>query len=368
MRIVFDARLHFPVVSGMSRYIVNLLNHLLAIDNENQYIILVNGQLPESDELFFLQKYSNITFKKIALHHMGIVNYTKMPAIIRELNPDIYHYPHLDAPIVKGIKTIATIHDSNLSGNIKKFDDPFGIKTRYFKKTLANTLKKAASVIFISNAAKTEILNDYIDAKNPKFKLVYNGFDSKFGEIIEQTVIDVKNKFHLEKPFLLYVGQIRSHKNIRRMVQSFIKTNSNWEFILVGHNYMKIDFSKYPKNVRYLSIVSENELKGLYYHSKAFVFPSFIEGFGFPVLESLSFGKPIIGTNYGAIAEIGNGFLIGVDPKDENDIAAKMSQFMSHSESELNLVDCQNYIQKFSWETCAEEVLAIYKETYFGIK
>jgi glycosyltransferase involved in cell wall biosynthesis len=81
-------------------------------------------------------------------------------------------------------------------------------------------------------------------------------------------------------------------------------------------------------------------------------------------LESLSFGKPIIGTNYGAIAEIGNGFLIGVDPRDENDIAAKMSQFMNQSETELDLEDCQNYIQKFSWETCAKEVLAIYKETF----
>ena len=368
MRIVFDARLHFPVVSGMSRYIVNLLNHLLEIDAKNQYIILVNAQLPESDDLFLLKRYSNVLFKTIPLPHMGIVNYTKMPAIIRSLKPDIYHYPHLDAPIVKGIKTIATIHDSNVSGNIKKFDDSLGIKTWYFKKTLANTLKKAASIIFISNAAKNEILSDYSDAKNQKFKLVYNGFDSHFGEISEQTITDVKSKFRLEKPYLLYVGQMRNHKNIRRMIQSFLKTNSDWEFILVGHNYMKIDFSKYPKNIRYLSIVSENELKGLYYHSKAFVFPSFIEGFGFPVLESLSFGKPIIGTNYGAIAEIGNGYLIGVDPKDENDIAAKMSEFMSQSETALDLDDCQKYIQKFSWETCAKEVLAIYDETFLGIK
>lgn len=362
MKIVFDARLHLPLISGMSRYIVNLLTHLLAIDTENEYTILVNPALPETDALFALRKHPNVTFKLVDLPHMGIANYTRMPAIICALDPDIYHYPHMDAPIVKGIKTVATIHDANISGKIKKFNDRFGLKELYFKKTLANTLRKAKAVIFISNAAKKEILMQQKQADHPEFHMVYNGFDSSFGQVDEATLSAVQAKFRLEKPYFLYVGQMRIHKNIQRMINAFLKASKeDWELILVGNNYIKLDFSKYPPNVRYLSVVSEDELKGLYYHSKAFVFPSYIEGFGFPVLESLSYGKQVIGTNYGAIAEIGSQFLIGVDPDSEDDISQKMSDFMQDPPVPLSLEECREYVSRFSWEQCAREVLAIYE-------
>ncbi len=360
MKIVFDARLHFPVISGMSRYIVNLLTHLLAIDPVNEYIVLVNPKLPGNDELFLLKKYANISFQTVYLPHMGIANYTRMPAVIRALNPDIYHYPHIDAPIVKGVKTVATIHDANISGKIKKFEDRLGLKGLYFRKTLDNTLRKADSVIFISNAAKKEILSGYKDADSSKFQLVYNGFDQDFGKIDAATISSVQQKFKLDKPYFLYVGQMRIHKNIQRMIAAFLKTNSDWEFILVGNNYMKLDFSKYPSNVRYLDIVSEEELKGLYYHSKAFVFPSYIEGFGFPILESLSYCKPVIGTNYGAIAEISDKFLIGVDPDSEEDISSKMADFMKQQPAFFSQEECDAYIGKFDWVKCAQEVLSIY--------
>lgn len=362
MKIVFDARLHFPVVSGMSRYIVNLLTHLLAIDSVNQYVILVNASLPPQDELFGLKKHANAAFKVVDLMHMGIVNYTRMPAVIRALEPDIYHYPHMDAPIVKGVKTVATIHDANISGKVRKFNDVSGLKSLYFRKTLSNTLKKADAVIFISNAAKKEILQSYPDRNDPKFHLVYNGFDQHFGDIGEETIRSVKKKFGLDKPYFLYVGQIRSHKNIRRMIKAFLRTGSDWELILVGSNYMRLDFSRFPPNVRYLSVVTDQELKGLYYHSKAFVFPSFIEGFGFPVLESLAFCKPVIGTNYGAIAEIGDKFLIGVDPRSEDDIMQKMSDFIQHQPDFFSPGACSSYITRFSWEECARKVLSIYEQ------
>lgn len=364
MKIVFDARVYFPVISGMSRYIIQLLANLLAIDASNEYVILVNATLPENDEIFLLRKHANVKFETVSGAHMGIINYTKLPSIIKTLKPDIYHYPHIDAPIVEGIKTVATIHDANIAGNIKKFDDRFGLKSLYFRKTLKNTLKKSDAVIFISRAAKQEILKKNELKESSKFKLVYNGFDSKFADISQQTIQAAKEKFKLERPYFLYVGQIRQHKNIQRMISSFLKTKSDWELILVGQNYLNLDFSVYPSNVRYLSVVSEEELKGLYYHSKAFVFPSFIEGFGFPILESLSYGKPVIGTNYGAILEIGNQFLIGVDPQSEEDISAKMDGFIQNPTVPFTLEECQQYISQFSWEKCAREVLSIYKEVY----
>lgn len=364
MRIVFDARLHFPAVSGMSRYIVNLLSHLLEIDSESEYIVLVNGKLLPDDAIFQLRSYKNVHFKTIRLPHMGLVNYTLMPRIIRKLKPDLYHYPMLDAPIARGVKTIATVHDANVVGSIKKYDDRFGIKTLYFKKALAHTLRKATSVIFISKASRTEILGTHHLTENTTFRLIYNGFDATFGDIQTETIQEVRAKFKLEKPFFLYVGQIREHKNVLRMVEAFLKTDSEWEFVIAGNNYMNIDFTTYPSRVRYISMVSDNELKALYYHSNAFIFPSFIEGFGFPILESLAFGKPIIGTQTGAIAEISGPFLIGVDPFDVHDIALKMRNFQAGNYPPLDIVQTREYLEQFNWKKCATEVLALYKQVH----
>lgn len=362
MRIVFDARLHFPAVSGMSRYIVNLLANLLVIDSKNEYIVLVNGKLLPDDEIFNLQKFDNVQFKTIHLPHMGLVNYLLMPRIIRKLKPDLYHYPMLDAPIVCGVKTISTVHDANVLGSIKKYEDRFGIKTLYFKKALANTLRKASRIIFISKASRSEILASHQIPESSKHVLIYNGFNAHFGEISPEIIQQVADKFHLTKPFFLYVGQIREHKNVLRMIEAFLQTNSDWEFIIAGNNYMNVDFSVYPSQIRYISMVSDDELKGLYYHSKAFVFPSFIEGFGFPILESLSFGKPIIGTQTGAIAEISGPFLIGVDPFSVDDIASKMHAFQSGNIAPFEISKAHNYLLQFSWEKCATEVLALYKQ------
>lgn len=362
MRIVFDARLHFPAVSGMSRYIVNLLFNLLEIDSKNEYIVLVNGKLLPDDTIFDLRKFPNVRFEIVRLPHMGLVNYTLMPRIIRRLKPDLYHYPMLDAPIVRGVKTIATVHDANVVGSIKKYDDRFGIKSLYFKKALANTLRKAAHVIFISKASRCEILASHHISEDSKYHLIYNGFDVRFGDIRPENIQEVATKFKLEKPFLLYVGQIREHKNVLRMIEAFLKTNSDWEFIIAGNNYMHVDFSVYPKQIRYISMVTDDELKGLYYHSKAFVFPSFIEGFGFPILESLSFGKPIIGTQTGAISEISGPFLIGVDPFDVEDIAAKMRNFQAGNIPPMELEQMRNYTLQFNWKKCASEVLELYEQ------
>lgn len=364
MKIVFDARIHLPVITGMSRYIVNLLGSLLKIDQENTYVVLINPNLSPEDEIFELKKHANLAFKVLDLPHMGIVNYTKMRKVIRELKPDIYHYPHLDAPIVKGIKTVATIHDANLSGDIKKFDDRFGLKSLYFKKTLSNTLKKSNAILFISNAIREEVLKTYKMQPDNKYKVIYNGFDQQFGEISVEAMERVKSKFKLSKPYFLYVGQMRHHKNVIRLIESFLKTGSDWELIMVGKNYMNLDFSNYPSNVRYLSMVSEEELKGLYGHSQAFVFPSFIEGFGFPILESLSYGKPIIGTNYGAVAEIGGKFLTGIDPADGEDITEKLAAFMHAQPDFPSLDECKTYVNHFNWDTCAKEVLEVYKELH----
>ena len=170
----------------------------------------------------------------------------------------------------------------------------------------------------------------------------------------------------LNKPFLLYVGQLREHKNTPRLIEAFLATGrTDWELILAGGNYLKIDFSAYPENVRYLGMVDDEVLKALYSHCTGFVFPSLIEGFGFPVLEAMSFGKPVIGTGSGAIREVGGELMMGVDPADVVDMQQKMTGFMADPERyTFSPERYRENTERFSWEACAQGVLSVYEGIY----
>ncbi len=163
MKIVFDARVHLNYYSGISRYIIGLLTTYAAEFPEDELIVLINPTIANDNPLCLaLKPFSSVTVLTINAGHMGPRNYTKMGRIIRKLNPDIYHYPHLDAPVFTGkIPVIATVHDSNTNEEVKKFDDKFGLKSIYFKTALRLTLKRAKKVIFVSNSIRTEILNRY---------------------------------------------------------------------------------------------------------------------------------------------------------------------------------------------------------------
>lgn len=367
MHILFDARVHFPYMSGISRYMLMLLEHLFRIDAENRYTVLVNPTLPEEDELLqLIGRTANAESSVVHLGHMGPVNYLKMPAVVRGFRPDVYHYPNLDAPL-SGVPTVATIHDAGMANGVKRFDDFMGVKAFYFKYSLRTTLKNANRLLFISHAIKKEILADHRLADDPaRYKVVYNGFEANtFSEGMDAAVFQkIKTELQLPDNYFLYVGAIREHKNIGRILEAFKQLNlPGWELLLAGSRYEKYNIDLQQPGVRYLGLVPEETLKALYFGSKGFVFPSLFEGFGFPILEAMSLGSPVITTHYGATQEVGGEACLLVNPLNVDEIAAAMRQLaldsgLAGSLREKGYLRCRD----FSWETTARQTLEAYRE------
>ncbi|MFT5820435.1 MAG: glycosyltransferase involved in cell wall biosynthesis [Crocinitomix sp.] len=362
MKIVFDARVHLNYFSGISRYIICLLEAYAQEFPEDELIVLLNPTIQKDNSIYkTLNGFSNLAFKIIDAGHMGPKNYTKMGRIIKLLNPDVYHYPHLDAPVFTGkVPVVATVHDSNSNATIKKFDDKFGLKSIYFKQALKTTLKKANRVVFVSDSIKNEILNIFKLADGPKFSRIYNGFEENFNQISAEDRDAGLQAIDLSKPYILFVGQIREHKNIYRVVEAFKRfseSNPTYQLIIVGHNYLNLALNE--NNIQHIDRVSNKSLKALYSACTSFLFPSLFEGFGFPILEAMSYGKPVITTNYGATAEVAGEHAILVNPESVTEITAAIVQSIQPNG---NAKARMAHTQQFSWKSNAQEIRKVYLE------
>jgi glycosyltransferase involved in cell wall biosynthesis len=361
MKVLFDARVHMNYFCGISRYIICLLDAYLELYKEDEVIILLNPSIDKDNSIYkVLGKYSNVTFKVVNAGHMGPKNYLLMGKIIKQINPDVYHYPHLDAPIFTGnIPIVSTVHDRNSNDNIKKFDDRFGLKSFYFKKTLGLTLKKSSGVIFVSDSVKDEVLNIYGIKDSPKFVRIYNGLEEDFNKQKISSTSNLKG-FGIVKPYILYVGQIREHKNIKRILEAFQEFNNElyeYQLVLIGNNYLNLDFN--DNSVVHIEKVSNDELKLFYSKCTSFVFPSLFEGFGFPIIEAFSFGKKVITSNYGATKEVGQDFAILVDPYSVQEIADGLKKSIIEDGLSNSRVA---YSKTFSWRENAVRMRELYQE------
>jgi glycosyltransferase involved in cell wall biosynthesis len=113
--------------------------------------------------------------------------------------------------------------------------------------------------------------------------------------------------------------------------------------------------------VHFLGYVSDGELKALYKHAIAYVFPSLWEGFGLPILEAYSCGCPVLASNAGALPEVGGKAAIYVNPESENDLADGLRRMTKFSRSRF-AGEAKRQIRRFSWDRSAKEMLKIYRQ------
>lgn len=360
MKIVFDARVHLNYFSGISRYIICLLEAYANLFPQDELTVLLNPTIESDNNIYkTLSNFKNVSFKVIDAGHMGPKNYYKMGKVIKDLNPDVYHYPHLDTPIFTGeVPIVATVHDTNSSKNVKKTSDKLGLKQFYFKKALSLTVKHASKVVFVSDSVKEEVESSPKLSKfKEKFVRVYNGLENDFNSISNQDINQQLENLSISEKYLFYVGQIREHKNIARIIsafKAFQKKNKEYKLVLVGHNFMQLDLNE--TNIIHLDKVTNKELKAIYAGCSAFLFPSLFEGFGFPILEAFSFGKPVVTSNYGATKEISGGLAYLVDPLSVTSITKGIEASLNSKGEEQRI----QHAKKFTWEANAKQLRDIY--------
>ena len=229
------------------------------------------------------------------------------------------------------------------------------------------------AVIGVSEFGKWEIEKFYKVPKEKTF-VTYPGGGERFGMIpIDKAREIVRKSYGLSGPFMIDVARLEPHKNIGTLIRAYIiarEKGVSHKLVIVGKDsglYAELSAlaasSGNKNNIVFALTANSEELNALYVAADILVFPSLNEGFGLPLVEAMSTGKPIITSNIASMPEITAGAALLVDPRNAEDIAAAMVRLLSdmNLQEELRARGFER-VKKFRWPETARETMKLYED------
>ena len=366
MRIAIDARkLHD---FGIGTYIRNVLIGLARIDQETEYIVLCRPR--DADAVNDLGANFRAVPETAQPYSLGEQVWIPL-SLVRE-RAHLLHEPHYVLPPAVRCRTVVTIHDcihlmfpQYLPGKLAHV---------YARVSMWSAVHKADRILTVSEASKKDILR-FFTVDPDKVSVIYNAIDERFlAPPDEERMDQVRQRYQLDHPFLLYVGNIKPHKNIERLIDAFGRARASGlddlRLIIIGD-----EISKYPplrqavhrhrldKHVRFLGFQPYDTLAAFYRLARAFVFPSLYEGFGLPPLEAMACGTPVVTSNVSSLPEIAGGAAILVDPYDPQSIAEGIKRAVCDETTRAELIARGlARARDFSWAQSVSAIHRIYME------
>ncbi len=309
MNIGIDARLLERKMTGIGRFLSDILKELPSQDNKNRYFLFSYNNIKSIDS-YFTNIFTGNYFLNEKLFSPYWTNFI-LPKYFQEYQIDIFFSVNKILPYkkIENIKYISVIHD--VFYKIDKSFHPFFYR-KYLDFFLNLFIKKSDLIITVSHNSKKDIITLF-NVPASKIQVVYEAASKDFYPMIldETEKQRIKRDYKLSDKFILYVGVIENRKNIYgilNIADLVYKNNKELKFLLIGRlgygakNILRE--IKKRKNVVYLSYVEDSTLKKLYSLSRAFIFPSFYEGFGLPPLEAMQSGVPVIVSNTSSLTEV----------------------------------------------------------------
>ena len=364
MKVYFDARMiDHP---GIGRYIRCLL---VSITKESSVDLYLLGNREKIKRLFPFQ-VKVIDFDCPIYSIQEQFGFLKLKGVIGD---DILHLPHYNIPILVKFNLIATIHD--LIHIIYPEGASGKLAPMYMKFMVKRVLKTAKAVICVSQATKDEIEKRCMDSRfrgNDKRKgmahlsVIYEGVDEIFEKITDLAYLkSIKDKYRLPDKFILYVGSIRRHKNIRALLdsfESFRKRSPGTSLVMVGRLSQDIDIKR--EGVIYLGEVeSDKELAAIYNIAASLLNLSLYEGFGLTILEAQRCGLPVVCSDIPVHKEIGGEGVNAVEASYIDQISQNLYNILSNRDiKEALILKGFKNADKFNWRKTAQDTIDLYRK------
>jgi glycosyltransferase involved in cell wall biosynthesis len=366
MRIAIDARkLHD---FGIGTYIRNLVRELARLDQQNEYVLICR---PEDIE-FGAGLGANFRAVSETARPYSVGEQIKIPLDLVRERAHLLHEPHYVLPAATRCRTVVTIHDcihlmfpQYLPGSLAHL---------YARTTMWIAVRRSDRILTVSDASKRDILR-FFDVPEEKVEVIHNAIDERFLVPPDEAQVDrIRQRYQLDHPFLLYVGNIKPHKNLERLIEAFGRARAggmgDLRLIIIGD-----ELSKYPPlrqavhrhrldaHVRFLGFQPHDRLAVFYRLARAFVFPSLYEGFGLPPLEAMACGTPVVTSNVSSLPEVAGGAALLVDPYDPASIADGITRAVTDEPLRTSLIGRGlTRVRAFSWTTSVAAIHRIYMD------
>jgi len=358
--------------TGVGEYTYELLNALFKIDKENQYFLFYNSNKDVSQNIP-KWKQENVNYIGFSWPNKLLnifLLFFKFPRIDKIINKklDYFFSPNINfLSLSKDVKHILTIHDLSF----EYFPDCLSRKRRLWHKILnpKKACEKADIIITPSENTKRDVIDRY-GISGEKIKKIYPGLSSVFGEENNFGDEEIRNKYKLPKNFILFLGTIEPRKNIIGSIEAFIDIYSNlpdyYQLVIAGSKGWEFEpiinlIDKHDR-IKYIGYVNAQEKSKLYGLADLFIYPSLYEGFGFPVLEAMFSGTPVLTSNRSSLPEIVGDCAYMVNPNNIDEIARGIELVLK--DKGLSKFFAEKGRQRsdyFTWSKAAREFIEILK-------
>ncbi len=335
----FDAKRAFFNASGLGNYSRNLLSALIKYYPENKYYLFTpktrNHYILANEDKFILIEPGSFVLKM--LHYLWRRKY--MIKDIKRQKLQIYHGLSQELPVgieKTGIKSVVTVHDLiflRFPGYYKWFD------TEIYVRKVIHACKVSDRIVAISNQTKEDLIN-YLNISPDKISVIYQGCSQYFwDEYDEEFIQAIKVKYNLPEKYLLYVGTIEERKNLINVVKAIHLSGIDIPLVVIGrktspyfNNILAYISANNLNNIIFPEGVGNFELPVIYRNAECFIYPSFYEGFGIPLVEALISRVPVISSNTGCFTEAGGPGSLYIDPHSPEEIGEAILKVINRHE------------------------------------
>ena len=366
MRVAIDARkLHD---FGIGTYTRNLLRHLARIDRDTEYVLLCH----QPDLGIGAQLGTNFRTVLEPSPNYSIREQIHLPWLLHRERPDVFHAPHYVMPPAVSCRSLVTIHDCIHLAFPQYL--PSRAAYVYARASMWSAAHRSRRILTVSEASKRDIIR-FLNVPPEKIVVVYNAIDEPFRVTpSEEAIARVRERYQLDHRFVLYVGNIKPHKNLVRLIEAFDRLRKcgfdELTLLIIGDEISKlpalrraVHSHKLHRHVRFLGYLPDDTLAILYRLAAVFVFPSLSEGFGLPPIEAMACGAPVVTSNVSSLPEVTGGAAVLVDPYDVESIADGIARVLSDPalREELRVKGIAR-AREFSWERSVSRTREIYQE------
>jgi len=365
MRIAFDIRGVDGARGGKGIWTANVLKSILNQDSENEYFLYTNRV--DENEYQFLP---NINVKRIPgggfLWHWRFYKMLIADKIGVLIATESYIVPFLHDP--KKLNVAMVVHDLVAFKSPAKHQK----KATFIERiTLKQAVKKSRWIFTVSEYTKKDLTQRYPNlGLGEKTKVVYAGVRDIFSRKMDANkIVSIQRRYNLDPDYIMMAGTLEPRKNILGALEAYSllspKNQQRYRFVIVGKRgwYYKQIFQKVKNlnlmlRVKFLEYIPDDDLVTLMQGAKLFLFPSFYEGFGLPILEAMQCGVPVLASRVTSIPELGVDAVHYADPDDAVDIADGITQLLENEEYRMQLKQKGfDQVKNFSWGKTAQIIL-----------
>jgi glycosyltransferase involved in cell wall biosynthesis len=361
---------------GVGTYTRNIVRALGRLDRTNKFFLL--GSPEKVAEMGALP--ANFHAVPLTERDTSLKGYRDCRTVLKRLQCDLVHIPHLFwLPRTLPCPYVMTVHD--VLDHMYRAKNHSGLQRSLHVHLTRRVLRGAERIFAVSRFTKAEI-EKLFGISSDRIEVIYNAIDERFLRG-HSTTLDrqlLAERYLVTHPFLLYAGRISPHKNIVRIIEAFSALRAELDkdakfpdlkLIIIGDELSKnpdlrrtVIRAGVQNDVRFLGFVPIEVLRIFYDAAKVFIFPSLYEGFGLGPLEAMAHGTPVVTSNTSSLPEVVGNAAVLVNPENVFDIMRALHRvLLDHPLREKLKQRGYEQVTKFSWDTSARQILAVYERT-----